>query len=348
MDEALYDEFGNYIGPELSDDDDSSAGSAEEGSDDDGDAAEGGGAADMETDDGPRMTTLDEVELSESTEIVLHEDKKYYPEASEVYGDETEINVEEEDSQPIEEPIIAPVKSKKFDMLETEMPTVMYTREFATGLAGSPTLVRNIALCGHLHHGKTALMDQLVKQTHPRISSNGVKGWDLTGEVRYTDVRKDEQERGLGIKSTPMSLVLPNGKGKSFMFNVMDTPGHVNFSDEVTASLQLADAVVVVVDVVEGLMLGTERVIKHALREKLAIVLVVAKMDLTANEVDAALLERPKGFPTIRLWPKGAGARPVDYEGERESAMSFVTFVAEHAGSSFKVVDGVAVNKDEL
>ena len=75
---------------------------------------------------------------------------------------------------------------------------------------------------------------------------------------------------------------------------------------------------------------------------------VVAKMDLTANEVDAALLERPKGFPTIRLWPKGAGARPVDYEGERESAMSFVTFVAEHAGSSFKVVDGVAVNKDEL
>jgi U5 small nuclear ribonucleoprotein component len=285
MDEALYDEFGNYIGPELSDDDDSSAGSAEEGSDDDGDAAEGGGAADMETDDGPRMTTLDEVELSESTEIVLHEDKKYYPEASEVYGDETEINVEEEDSQPIEEPIIAPVKSKKFDMLETEMPTVMYTREFATGLAGSPTLVRNIALCGHLHHGKTALMDQLVKQTHPRISSNGVKGWDLTGEVRYTDVRKDEQERGLGIKSTPMSLVLPNGKGKSFMFNVMDTPGHVNFSDEVTASLQLADAVVVVVDVVEGLMLGTERVIKHALREKLAIVLVVAKMDRLIMEL---------------------------------------------------------------
>ncbi len=280
MDEALYDEFGNYIGPELSDDSDDS--SAEEGSDGEGEAAEGDA---METEDGPRMTTLDEVELSESTDIVLHEDKKYYPEASEVYGEETEINVEEEDSQPIEEPIIAPVKSKNFDALETEMPAVTFTREFATGIGGSPTLVRNIALCGHLHHGKTAIMDQLVKQTHPRISSNGVKGWDLTGEVRYTDVRKDEQERGLGIKATPMSLVLPNSKGKSFMFNIMDTPGHVNFSDEVTASLQLADAVVVVVDVIEGLMLGTERVIKHALRENLAIVLVIAKMDRLIMEL---------------------------------------------------------------
>lgn len=281
MDEALYDEFGNYIGPELSDDDsDSSAGDHSEGSDNEQDGAEG-----METEDAPRMTTLDEVELSESTDIVLHEDKKYYPEASEVYGEETEINVEEEDSQPIEEPIIAPVKTKDFDLLETEFPTVSYTREFATGLSSSPTLVRNIALCGHLHHGKTALMDQLVKQTHPRISSNGTKGWDLTGEVRYTDVRKDEQERGLGIKATPMSLVLPNSKGKSFMFNIMDTPGHVNFSDEVTASLQLADAVVVVVDVVEGVMLGTERVVKHALREKLPIVLVIAKLDRLIMEL---------------------------------------------------------------
>ena len=126
MDEALYDEFGNYIGPELSDDDsDSSAGDHSEGSDNEQDGAEG-----METEDAPRMTTLDEVELSEATYIVLHEDKKYYPEASEVYGEETEINVEEEDSQPIEEPIIAPVKTKDFDLLETEFPTVSYTREF--------------------------------------------------------------------------------------------------------------------------------------------------------------------------------------------------------------------------
>ena len=74
---------------------------------------------------------------------------------------------------------------------------------------------------------------------------------------------------------------------------------------------------------------------------------VVAKMDLTANEVDPVMLAKPKGYPTVRLWPK-AGKPAVEYEGERESAMSFVTFVESHAGSSFTVVDGVAIDKDEL
>ena len=107
----------------------------------------------------------------------------------------------------IEEPVIAPVKTKNVDILETEMPTVVYTREFACGLQESLTLVRNVALVGHLHSGKTCFMDHLVKQTHPRISSNGVKGWDLQGEVCYTDVRRGEQERGISIKAMPMSLV---------------------------------------------------------------------------------------------------------------------------------------------
>lgn len=75
---------------------------------------------------------------------------------------------------------------------------------------------------------------------------------------------------------------------------------------------------------------------------------LVAKMDLTANEVDPGLLQRPRGFPTIRLWPKGSGTEAVEYEGQRESAASFVTFVKEHGKSSFSVVDGVVVDKDEL
>ena len=66
--------------------------------------------------------------MSGSTDIVLHEDKKYYPDADEIYGD-AEIRVEEEDAQPLTEPIIAPVKSKHFDVLETDMPTLTYTRE---------------------------------------------------------------------------------------------------------------------------------------------------------------------------------------------------------------------------
>eukprot|EP01047_Picozoa_sp_COSAG01_P043116 COSAG01_NODE_3810_length_5675_cov_115.679079_1_plen_958_part_00 len=233
----------------------------------------------------PRMTTLDEMDVSESTEIVLHEDKKYYPDPSEVYGEETEINVEEEDSQPIDEPIITPVKHFNFDLLETQVPTISYTPEFACGLMTSPGLVRNVAVIGHLHHGKTSFMDQLVKQTHPVISSNGVKGWDLAGEVNYTDSRRDEQEKGVSIKAMPMSLVLPNRKDKSFLLNIVDTPGHVNFSDEMSAGIRLADGAVVVVDVLEGVMLGTERAVQHALSQKLKVVVVLNKIDRLIMEL---------------------------------------------------------------
>jgi U5 small nuclear ribonucleoprotein component len=76
-----------------------------------------------------------------------------------------------------------------------------------------------------------------------------------------------------------MSLVLQNSKGKSSLVNIIDTPGHVNFVDEVASITRLVDGVVIVVDVVEGVMHGTEAAIRHALQENLKIVLVVNKMD---------------------------------------------------------------------
>ena len=76
-----------------------------------------------------------------------------------------------------------------------------------------------------------------------------------------------------------MSLVLQNSKGKSSLVNIIDTPGHVNFADEVASIARLVDGVVLVVDVVEGVMHGTEAVIRHAMQEKLKLVLVVNKMD---------------------------------------------------------------------
>ena len=82
-------------------------------------------------------------------------------------------------------------------------------------------------LCPPPHHtGKTALLDLLIQQTHK-------DAWDPVKDVRYTDTRKDEQQRGVSVKSTPVSLVLPNTQDKSYLVNIMDTPGHVNFSDEV-------------------------------------------------------------------------------------------------------------------
>ena len=97
--------------------------------------------------------------------------------------------------------------------------------------------------------GKTTFTDMLIEQTH-------TKKWDPARELRYTDTRKDEQQRGLSIKSTPVSLILPSIRDKSYLLNVIDTPGHVNFSDEATAAFRACDGVLIVIDAVEGIMMN--------------------------------------------------------------------------------------------
>jgi 116 kDa U5 small nuclear ribonucleoprotein component len=88
-------------------------------------------------------------------------------------------------------------------------------------------------------------MDMLIQQTHEKKSA--------TAKIsKYTDTRVDEQERGISIKSSPMSLVLVDSHEKSYLFNIMDAPGHVNFSDETTAALRLADGAIIFVDSIEG------------------------------------------------------------------------------------------------
>lgn len=139
-------------------------------------------------------------------------------------------------------------------------------------LTNFPEMTRNIAIVGHLSHGKSTFVDMLIQQTHEAK-------WDLKRYERYTDTLNLERDREVSIKSMPMSLVLPDLKGKSFLVNMLDTPGHVNFSDEVSAALRISDAVVLVVDVIEGVMVNTERLIKHAVNEKLPIMLVVNKLD---------------------------------------------------------------------
>ncbi|KAL6476761.1 hypothetical protein MHYP_G00152600 [Metynnis hypsauchen] len=260
MEADLYDEFGNYIGPELDSDEDEDLDADERDADE----------ADEEDDD------EDQVEGDEDgggMEVVLHEDKKYYPTAEEVYGPEVETIVQEEDTQPLTEPIIKPVKTKQFTLMEQELPATVYDMEFLADLMDSSELIRNVTLCGHLHHGKTCFVDCLIEQTHPEIRKRD------DADLRYTDILFTEQERGVGIKSTPVTMVLPDSKGKSYLFNIMDTPGHVNFSDEVTAGMRISDGIVLFIDAAEGVMLNTERLIKHAVQERLAITICINKVD---------------------------------------------------------------------
>lgn len=257
--DLMYDEFGNYIGPELESDEES------EDSMEDQDM-------NQEVDE-PAEIAEDEDETVSSSAVVLHEDKKYYPTASEVYGPEVETLVQEEDAQPLTEPIIAPVKKNKFQYVEQDLPATTYDPEFMLDLMSNPNLVRNVALVGHLHHGKTSFVDCLINQTHPEFQTKEDQA------LRFTDTLFTEQQRGVSIKSMPVTMVAQDVKDKSFLLNVFDTPGHVNFSDEVTAAMRLSDGIVLFVDASEGVMLNTERLVKHAVQERLAVTLCINKID---------------------------------------------------------------------
>ncbi|KAL8826742.1 MAG: hypothetical protein Q9191_003610 [Dirinaria sp. TL-2023a] len=269
----LYDEFGNFIGePEESEEESQHGANDHDAYVFDAEADEDGAPNDqqlMEIDeDGP------------SNAVILHEDKQYYPTAQQVYGADVETMVQEEDTQSLTQPIIAPIQQKKFAVQEADLPPVHFSRDFMTDLMNFPEQIRNIAFAGHLHHGKTALMDMLVLQTHDLNERLEKKtGRKRDEQLRYTDVHLLERERGISIKSSPMSLILQGTRGKSHLFNTLDTPGHVNFVDEVAASLRLVDGVVLVVDVVEGVQINTEQIIKYAVLEDLPMTLVVNKMD---------------------------------------------------------------------
>ncbi|KAJ3679071.1 hypothetical protein LUZ60_017082 [Juncus effusus] len=274
MDDSLYDEFGNYIGPELDSDAESEPGSPSAGSED----ASPSPSARSPT---PSNAVFDEMDTEPGTQIVLAEDKKYYPTAEEVYGEDVETLVMDEDELPLETPIIKPVREIKYEVTGNTMPNPRIPTEFLLGLASNPSLVRHVALIGHLQHGKTVFMDMLIEQTHD------ITTFDPTSErhIRFTDTRVDEQERRISIKAVPMSLVLEDSNGKSYLCNIMDTPGHVNFSDEMTAALRLADGAVLVVDAAEGVMVNTERAIRHAIQEGLPIVVVINKVDRLITEL---------------------------------------------------------------
>ena len=115
--EALYDEFGNYVGPELESDEDSDE--SEDANDFEDQGAVNGEREGGEDDvDEMALAEIDDADGGQSTAIVLHEDKKYYPTASEVYGPEVETLIQEEDAQPLTEPIVAPVRKNKFQHVE--------------------------------------------------------------------------------------------------------------------------------------------------------------------------------------------------------------------------------------
>ena len=140
--------------------------------------------------------------------------------------------------------------------------------------------IRNICVLAHVDHGKTSLVDSL-------ISYNNIISPKMAGNVRYMDSREDEQERHITMKASSITVIYRSEKlNSNYLLNIIDVPGHVDFSYEIFSSLKMVDGAIIMIDVIEGICSQTESAIRQAWDEKIKYILVLNKIDKLFNVVE--------------------------------------------------------------